>query len=149
MLTPLKYVWAGPNTLLALFTAFALWLFSFLTRHPPRRVRFAVVEGVVEVSGGLVADVLGLMPTSGSLRQPGGAAALTLGHLVFALSPDDLDRTRLHESVHVRQYERWGPLFVPAYFAASFLAARRGQHAYLDNRFEREAYAVSDGQTPQ
>ena len=63
--------------------------------------------------------------------------------MVFGIDQSALDRTREHERVHVRQYERWGPLFLPAYGLASLLAARRGQHAYYGNRFEREAYAVS------
>jgi VIT1/CCC1 family predicted Fe2+/Mn2+ transporter len=39
----------------------------------------------------------------------------------------------------VRQVERWGAAFVPAYFLASYLAWRRGGHYYLDNWFERDA----------
>ena len=42
--------------------------------------------------------------------------------------------------VHVRQCERWGPLFLPAYGVASLVAWARGKRPYLDNRFEREAY---------
>jgi len=102
-----------------------------------------VVDGVVEVHGGLVTRVLKTMPTTGSFRQPAGAAALTLGHVVFAVDAEALERTRIHERVHVRQYERWGPLFLPAYAAASLIAKTRGEHGYLANRFEREAYAVS------
>jgi hypothetical protein len=42
--------------------------------------------------------------------------------------------------VHVRQYETWGPLFLPAYLMASLIAALRGRHFYFDNAFEVEAY---------
>jgi hypothetical protein len=42
--------------------------------------------------------------------------------------------------VHVRQYERWGPLFVPAYVLCSAVIWSRGGDAYRDNPFEREAY---------
>ena len=35
-----------------------------------------------------------------------------------------------------------GPFFLPAYFVSSYLAWRRGEHFYLDNRFEREAYRL-------
>ena len=45
------------------------------------------------------------------------------------------------ERVHVAQYERWGPFFVPAYFAACAVAWVRGHNAYFDSHFEREAYA--------
>ena len=47
--------------------------------------------------------------------------------------------TRAHERVHVRQYEWWGPLFVPAYLLAGLWALIHGGHPYFDNRFEREA----------
>jgi hypothetical protein len=42
--------------------------------------------------------------------------------------------------VHVRQYERWGPLFVPAYLLSSLVELLRGRRPYRDNWFEREAY---------
>ena len=58
----------------------------------------------------------------------------------LARTPADLDRTRAHELVHVRQYERWGPLFVPAYLLSSAYFLIRGCDPYLDNPFEREAY---------
>lgn len=70
----------------------------------------------------------------------GGASAMTLGHTVIARGQDELDRTREHEFVHVQQYERWGPLFVPAYFTAAFYQWLRGRHPYWDNPFEKEAY---------
>lgn len=62
-------------------------------------------------------------------------SAITLGHVV--LSVDDLpEETLRHELVHVGQYERWGPLFIPAYLGASVVAVARGGHHYRDNRFE-------------
>ena len=45
-----------------------------------------------------------------------------------------------HEMVHVRQYERWGPFFIPAYLACSLGLWLAGKDAYRDNPFEREAY---------
>lgn len=61
--------------------------------------------------------------------------AITFGHVV--LSVDDLDQDMLeHELVHVRQYERWGPLFIPAYLVGSLRALVRGRHHYRDNPFE-------------
>jgi uncharacterized protein (DUF2062 family) len=70
---------------------------------------------------------------------PGGAAALTLGHVVIGRDRASLESTRAHERVHVRQCEAWGPLFVPAYLAASLAAAARGRSAYYHNRFEVQA----------
>lgn len=46
------------------------------------------------------------------------------------------DETFEHELVHVRQYELWGPLFVPIYLIVSLWARTRGGNAYRDNRFE-------------
>ncbi|MEZ6196296.1 MAG: hypothetical protein R3F20_11320 [Planctomycetota bacterium] len=96
-----------------------------------------VVAGVLEVHGGGVSwGLRRLVPL------PGGAAAITLGHVVLGRDAATLERTRRHERVHVRQYERWGPFFLPAYFAASLAARGRGGNAYRDNRFEREAFAA-------
>ncbi len=78
----------------------------------------------------------------------GGASAMTLGHVVLGRDRGLLDLTRDHERVHVRQCERWGPLFLPAYLLGSALAWSRGQRAYMDNPFEREAYA-NDGRGPR
>ena len=42
--------------------------------------------------------------------------------------------------VHVRQFERWGPLMGPAYLLSSLVLWLAGRRPYLDNPFEREAY---------
>ena len=61
--------------------------------------------------------------------------AITFGHVVLSVDEIDLDTFR-HELVHVAQYERWGPLFVPVYLLASAEAWRKGGHPYRDNSFE-------------
>ncbi|HWL64890.1 MAG TPA: hypothetical protein VNP73_02855 [Actinomycetota bacterium] len=64
--------------------------------------------------------------------------AVTFGHVVLCV--DELDEGVLaHELVHVRQYEKWGPLFIPAYLVAAGMARVRGGHAHRDNRFEVNA----------
>jgi hypothetical protein len=93
-----------------------------------------VVDGVLEVHGPLLAWLL-----SHATLLPHGAAAMTLGHVVIARDHASLEATRAHERVHVRQCETWGPLFVPAYLAASAWATLRGRHFYFDNRFEAGA----------
>jgi hypothetical protein len=65
---------------------------------------------------------------------------MTLGHVVIGRNEACLDRSRAHERVHVRQCERWGPLFIPAYALASGVVLLRGGRPYLDNPFEREAF---------
>ena len=69
--------------------------------------------------------------------------AITFGHVVLCVDKID-ERTFEHELVHVRQYERWGPFFVPAYFVASAVARSRGGHAYRDNRFEAAARVTAE-----
>lgn len=61
--------------------------------------------------------------------------AITLGHVVLCVDEVDDDLMR-HELVHVRQFERWGPFFIPAYLIASLVARIRGGRAYGDNHFE-------------
>lgn len=97
--------------------------------------RLHLRRGAIEASGGLLPRLLRV-----AVPIAGGARALTLGHVVLARTDSDLDATRAHERVHVRQCERWGPLFIPAYLSSSAWAGIRGRDAYRDNGFEREAY---------
>jgi hypothetical protein len=96
--------------------------------------RIEVVDGCLEAHGPLL---------NWSLKHftllPGGIAAITLGHVIVGRDAPALLATRRHERVHVRQYERWGPLFVPAYCAASIWALVIGRHPYTDNWFEMAA----------
>jgi len=72
------------------------------------------------------------------------ALALTFGHVVFGQTEAALDLSRVHERVHVRQYERWGIAFVPAYLICWLILSLRGRDGYRENPFEVEAYAVDD-----
>jgi hypothetical protein len=73
-----------------------------------------------------------------------GARAMALGHVVLGIDRAALQQTRSHELAHVRQAERWGPLFVPAYLTASAWAWLSGRHYYRDNWFERDARRSED-----
>lgn len=99
-----------------------------------------VVEGVVEVHGGWVPQMFKVIGLFSPLKS--GIAAITLGHVIVGQSQLELDRCRAHEHVHVRQYERWGLFFLPAYLIASFVALVKGDDPYFDNAFEKEAFAV-------
>lgn len=126
----LVYLWAFPTTLLGL-----LFVPESLISGEVRWV-----DGALEVHGRMVRFFLAHCTF---LR--GGASAMVLGHVVLARSRQLLDQTRSHERVHVRQVERWGPLFIPAYLALSALAWFRGLRAYEDNPFEREAFTQPAG----
>jgi len=119
------YAWSLPNTILGLLLVAAA---------SATGGRASTVDGVVEACGGVLRFVLRRF-----VLVRGGASAMTLGHVVVGRDAECLDRTRAHERVHVRQYERWGPFFLPAYLAAALLAAAGGRHYYRDNCFEREA----------
>lgn len=124
MLRLLAYLWASPYTLLGL----VIGVLGLATRAKAR-VRGPVVQFH---SGGvqwLIRRLLGR-----------NIQAITLGHTVLGQSESSLDISHEHELVHVRQYERWGPLMGPAYVLCSLLLWFRGGRAYRDNPFEREAY---------
>lgn len=125
----LVYLWAGPTTTVGLLAAAAAVVSGGSCR---------LVDGVIEAEGGWLRWMLRHLTF---LR--GGASAMTLGHVVLARDAKLLEMTRAHERVHVRQYERWGPFFVPAYLLGSVYAVLRGGRAYMDNPFEREAYGQS------
>lgn len=127
-----RYVWALPNTVPGvLLVAAASW-----------GGRMRVVRGVLEVHGPVVAAIL-----NRAVPLRGGAAAITFGHIVAARSEALLAATRAHERLHVRQCEQWGPLFMPAYLAASVWAWLHGRGAYAGNWFERQAYALEHRHT--
>ena len=119
----LAYAWASPTTLLGLLLG--------LLALPGGRWRR--VEGVLEASGGWLARLLRLVPIGG------GAAAMALGHVVLGQDEPALAATRAHERVHVRQAERWGPFFVPAYLLLAGWLLLRRRHPYLEHPFEVEA----------
>lgn len=122
----LVYLWALPATLLGL-------VFVPLAYGSGGSVR--AVAGVLEVSGGLVAQFLKC-----GIFVFGSAGAMTLGHVVLGQDEGWLARNRQHERVHVAQYEQWGAFMIPLYLLASGAAWLRGGHPYWDNRFERAAY---------
>jgi hypothetical protein len=126
------YLWTFPTTFFGLV---------FLPLALLSGGKANVVGGVLELHGGLVRWFL-----QHCTLLPGGASAMTLGHVVLGQSELLLNATRDHERVHVRQAERWGPFFLPAYLIASIVALLRGGNAYRDNAFEREAYDARPGE---
>jgi hypothetical protein len=121
----LKYLWAAPNS----FVALPFLVVGLLTGANAR-----VEDGVIEAWGGALSFLL-----RRCVPIPGGALAMTLGHVVLGRSEHAIVVTRAHERVHVRQCEVWGPFFIPAYFVAGLAAILRGGNGYRDNWFEREA----------
>ena len=123
-------LWASPYTALGLL----IGLIGICTGGHAR------IRGpVIEFYGGGVTWLLH--------RFPHGqfTLAFTLGHTVLGQTDAALDMCREHELVHVRQYECWGPLMGPAYLGCSLVLWLMGRRPYLDNPFERQAYAQGGG----
>jgi len=70
---------------------------------------------------------------------------IVFGHVILAVSAEELLRIGLHERVHVTQYERWGIVFFPAYALSSLWQLLSGRHPYRDNHFEVQARRLSGG----
>ncbi len=127
MLRPLLIVWALPNTILGL--CWGCVGVAFGGRMQSR-------QGVLEFYGPGVAWLMQRLLPNGDF-----AAAVTLGHVVLGRTSATLERCRSHELIHVRQYERWGPLFIPVYFGWYWYLRLRNLDPYLDHPFEIEAFA--------
>lgn len=120
---PLAYLWASPASIIGIFVG----TLGLMTGGG-----YQIRRGALEFHGGAVTWSLSRLWIS--------ARAMTLGHTILGRTPYDLDDTRDHEHVHVRQYSRWGPFFIPAYLLCSLALWFRGRNPYLDNPFEVEAF---------
>lgn len=89
-----RYLWALPNTLLGL-------LLGLLSFRLPR-----ADEGILLFEG----PARGFLWVLSRMRRE----AVTFGHVVLSAVPLR-GALRRHEMAHVRQYERWGPAFIPVY----------------------------------
>ena len=121
----LTYAWTAPNSLLGLLVGGVGLCFGGSV---------SVHRGCLEFHGGLSEALLSRL----------GVIAMTLGHTILGQTERVLELARDHEQVHVRQYEHWGPLFLPAYLGCSAWLWLRGSDPYRDNPFEVQAYALSD-----
>jgi hypothetical protein len=124
----LAYAWAAPYSLAGIMLG-AIGVVAGANVHVGGRT--------LEFAGGGFGRLASRLPASLQF------CAVTLGHVILARDEATLSLSRAHELVHVRQYERWGPFFLPAYFAASLWELARGRRPYRDNCFEREAFACA------
>ena len=119
-----RYAWVSLNSVWGLFFVMIC----------PHQTTVQIVNGVVEIYGPATDRFLRRV-----IPLPEGAAALTIGHVVIARDALCMERTRAHEHIHVRQFERWGPFFIPLYACATLIALVQGKNAYHGNCFEIEA----------
>ena len=123
-----KVIWAAPCSVVGLAFAVVALVFG------GRMVRaHGVLEVTLRESEASCPALTRLMPFR----------AIAFGHVIIAVGREELDGMKSHERVHVRQYERWGIAFFPAYAASSLWQLLRGRRAYWDNHFEVEARRLS------
>lgn len=115
-----RILWAAPNSLIGI--ALAVFFRRWRTAH-----------------GVLIAE---------GAEWPGRVgwkySAITFGHVVLSVDEPISGRVLKHELVHVRQYETFGPLFLPLYLCASLAALVKGRHPYRNNVFEEDARAAAE-----
>ena len=125
LMSSAKVLWAGPWSLWGL----GIGVMGLLTGGGVRW------NGrVLEFWGGLLPVFLRHFPFVA------GSPVATFGHVILGRSERHLDACRPHQMVHVKQYECWGPLFVPAYLTCWGALWCCGKRPYYDNPFERQAY---------
>jgi hypothetical protein len=120
----LKLLWAAPCSLVGLLAA-------LLPLALGGRARWRA--GALEVTYRPGAADCGALARALPFR------GIVFGHVILAVTREELDRIGPHERVHVAQYERWGPLFFPAYGASSLWQLLRGRSPYWHNHFEVQA----------
>ena len=129
----LLYIWVSPNSLLGVLVG-CLGLVS--------GGKCQLKRGCLEFYGGLVTWMLERIPNGT------GVLAMTLGHTIIGQTAQALHIARDHEQVHVRQFERWGPIFIPVYVTCSGNLWLQKKDYYRDNPFEVEAYRIADPHNP-
>ena len=121
---PLKLLWASPCSALGLAIAALPWAAGGTARWS---------DGALEVTYRADRSACGARARRFPIR------GIVFGHVILAVTREELARIGPHERIHVEQYERWGPLFLLAYAASSLWQLARGRDAYRHNRFELEA----------
>ncbi len=119
----LLLIWPAPWTLLGLALAVCVRAMGGAWR---------LRDGALEAYGGHL----------GALAARSPFAAITLGHVIVATCAEEALRLGAHERSHVRQYQTWGPLFVPAYLLAGAWQWLNGRCAHADNPFELRAKPI-------
>ena len=125
----LLYLWPLPNTLLGLFVG----LLPLMGRRT-----LVLRRGTLGIYGPGIKRLLSLAPI------PGGAIAITFGHVILAADMTTYEDSFEHEWIHVKQYLWWGPFFIPAYLLNSLWHWLIGDGMYVDNDFERQARKWGD-----
>jgi hypothetical protein len=120
----IKVIWAAPCSAIGLFLA------SMMLALGGKAV---LSRGAVEVTYRQSRASCGKLASG--LRFRG----IVFGHVILAVTAEELESIGPHERVHVAQYELWGPLFFVAYGLSSAWQWLNGRNAYWYNYFEIQA----------
>lgn len=123
-LTALKFIWAAPCSIVGLLLAIIPLALGGKAKW---------VNGAVEVT--YRESPARCHPLTNKLLFRG----LVCGHVILAVTEEELEGIRSHERVHVAQYERWGIFFLIAYALSGIWQLVRGRDPYWDNYFEIDA----------
>jgi hypothetical protein len=123
-----RLLWASPCSAVGVLLAVAPLLAGGKAKWSSGALEVTYRESQ-EACGGLVR----MLPFRG----------IVFGHVILAVTREELRFIGPHERVHVQQYERWGALFFFAYGASSLWQLIRGRRPYWDNHFEVQARAFS------
>lgn len=126
----------------------AKWLWA-----APCSVIGLVFAAIVMLAGGSAAWVSGALEVTyrscdarcGRLARALPFRGVVFGHVILAVTREELARIGAHERVHVAQYERWGPLFFVAYGASALWQLLHARSPYWHNHFEVQARERSRG----
>jgi hypothetical protein len=119
-----KLLWAAPCSVIGLLLA---------------AVPIALGGKAVWTDGALEVTYREHHASCGKLARALPFRGIVFGHVILAVTDEELRRIGPHERVHVEQYERWGLLFFPAYGLSSLWQLLRGRSPYRDNAFEVQA----------
>lgn len=120
----LKFLWAAPCSVVGIVLAVVPMAFGGKARWS---------AGALEVTW---RDTLA---SCGRLAGRLPFRGIVFGHVILAVTDEDLRAIGPHERVHVAQYERWGPLFFLVYAASSLWQLINGRNPYWHNHFEVQA----------
>lgn len=120
----IKFLWAAPCSAVGVVLAVVLLTLGGKARWS---------------SGALEVTYRDHLANGGKFARRLPFRGIVFGHVILAVTGEELETIGPHERVHVQQYERWGPLFFLAYGASSFWQIIHGRSPYWYNHFEVQA----------
>lgn len=119
-----KLVWTLPNSVIGLTLA---------------TLPLAAGGRAVWSAGALEVTYRPCLTECGRLASSLPFRGIVFGHVILAVTREELTLIGAHERIHVQQYERWGPFFLFAYGASGLWQLLHGRSPYWHNHFEVQA----------